>query len=51
LASLNHLNIASIYGLEERALVMELVEGDQPRGPLSPEDALPMVRQVADALE
>jgi serine/threonine-protein kinase len=29
LASLNHHNIASIYGVEERALVMELVEGDQ----------------------
>src|ERR1041385_2722879 len=27
LASLNHPNIAAIYGVEERALVMELVEG------------------------
>jgi len=27
LAALNHPNIAQIYGLEERALVMELVEG------------------------
>src|SRR5919199_484303 len=34
LASLNHPNIAAIYGVEERALVMELVEGDSPRGPL-----------------
>src|SRR6266853_1870383 len=35
LASLNHPNIASIYGVEERALVMELVEGNSPKGPLS----------------
>src|SRR6516162_3905834 len=34
LASLNHPNIAHIYGLEERALVMELVEGDSPKGPM-----------------
>src|ERR1051326_449150 len=34
LASLNHPNIAAIYGLEERALVMELVEGTSPKGPL-----------------
>lgn len=30
LASLNHSNIAQIYGIEERAIVMELVEGDPP---------------------
>src|SRR5713101_6535369 len=34
LASLNHPNIASIYGVEERALVMELVEGETLKGPL-----------------
>jgi serine/threonine protein kinase len=34
LASLNHSNIAAIYGLEERALVMELVEGESPKGPM-----------------
>src|SRR5712675_1770058 len=34
LASLNHPNIAAIYGVEERALVMELVEGDTLREPL-----------------
>src|SRR6185369_10986138 len=33
LASLNHSNIASIYGVEDRALVMELVEGESPKGP------------------
>ena len=39
LASLNHPNIAQIYGVEERALVMELVEGESPKGPLPFEDA------------
>src|SRR5262249_33533911 len=34
LASLSHPNIAAIYGVEERALVMELVEGESPKGPL-----------------
>src|SRR5438477_2605737 len=41
LASLNHPNIAAIYGVEERALVMELVEGTTLAGPLSEEHALP----------
>src|SRR5690242_20565507 len=34
LALLNHPNIAGIYGIEDRALVMELVEGEWPKGPL-----------------
>ncbi|MEJ2080103.1 MAG: protein kinase [Acidobacteriota bacterium] len=55
LASLNHPNIASIYGLEEsngtRVLVMELVEGEDlseriARGPIPLEEALPIARQV-----
>src|SRR5438270_6370347 len=33
LASLNHPNIAAIYGVEERAIVMELVEGKTLAGP------------------
>jgi serine/threonine-protein kinase len=33
LASLNHPNIATIYGVEERALVMEVVEGEMLQGP------------------
>src|ERR1700737_2028091 len=33
LASLNHPNIAHIYGVEENALVMELVEGENLKGP------------------
>jgi serine/threonine protein kinase len=60
LASLNHPNIASIYGLEEtngtRALVMELVEGPMlaeriKQGALSVEEALPIAKQIAEALE
>src|SRR5690242_8540010 len=41
LASLNHPNIAAIYGVEDRALVLELVEGPALFGPLSAEEALP----------
>src|SRR4051812_37154542 len=51
LASLNHPNIAAIYGVEERALVMELVEGATLSGPLSVERALPVVQQLIEALE
>jgi serine/threonine-protein kinase len=39
LASLNHPNIAHIYGVEERALVMELVEGESPKGPMPFDEA------------
>jgi serine/threonine protein kinase len=51
LASLNHPNIAAIYGVEERALVMELVEGGAPAGPMSVEETLPIVHQLVEALE
>src|SRR5260221_3880040 len=51
LASLNHPNIAAIYGVEERAIVMELVEGATLGGPLSLEEALPIIHQLIDALE
>ena len=62
LAALNHPHIAQIYGLEatapggSRALVMELVEGEDlsavmARGPIPWADAMPMARQIADALE
>ena len=51
LASLNHPNIAVIYGLEDRALVMELVEGESPKGPLVFDDAWHVASQIAAALE
>src|SRR5579864_5716051 len=51
LASLNHPNIAAIYGIEERALVMELVEGETLKGPLPLETAVNYAKQIADALE
>jgi len=60
LASLNHPHIAAIYGLEQtdgmQALVMELVEGPTladrtARGPIPVDDALPIARQIAEALE
>ena len=47
LASLNHPNIAAIHGAEDRALVMELVEGENPKGPLALETALQYARQIA----
>src|SRR5579862_478182 len=51
LAALNHPNIAQIYGVEERALVMELIPGESLKGPLPLETALNYARQIADALE
>jgi len=56
LASLNHPNIAHIYGVESHALVMELVEGET-LGPLTKSRLLPLktaltyARQMAEALE
>jgi eukaryotic-like serine/threonine-protein kinase len=60
LAALNHPNIGSIYGLEDsdgiRALVLELVEGPTvadriAHGPIPLDEALPIARQIAEALE
>ena len=60
LASLNHPNIAAIYGFEEsngtQALVLELVEGPTladriAQGPLPLDEALPVAKQIAEALE
>jgi serine/threonine protein kinase len=60
LASLNHPNIAGIYGLEQadgnRFLVLEYVEGETLqakliKGALSLEDALELCRQIAEGLE
>jgi serine/threonine protein kinase/Tol biopolymer transport system component len=60
MASLNHTNIAAIYGLEgvegKRFLVLECVEGETlaqkiGRGPLPVEDALDVCRQIAEGVE
>ena len=60
LASLNHPNIAHVYGLEQsdgvQALVMELVEGPTladriAQGPIPVDEALPIANQIADAVE
>jgi len=60
LASLNHPNIAHLYGFEDagatHALVMELVEGPTladriEAGPVALADALPIAKQIAEALE
>jgi serine/threonine-protein kinase len=60
LASLNHPNIAAIYGLEEsngvRALVLELVDGPTladriAQGAIPLDEALPIARQIAVGLE
>jgi serine/threonine-protein kinase len=54
LASLNHPNIAAIYGVEERALVMELVPGPTlaeriAQGPIPLDEALPIAQQIAES--
>ena len=51
LAALNHPNIAAVYGVEDRAIVMELVEGRELPTPLPLHEALPIARQIAEALE
>src|SRR5215472_6327405 len=51
LASLNHPNIAAIYGVEEGALVMEFVEGESPKGPMAFEEAWNVCSQIAAGLE
>ena len=56
LASLNHPHIAHVYGIEDNALVMELVEGEDlsqriARGPVPLDEALPIANQIAEALE
>src|SRR5215469_15584974 len=56
LAALNHPNIAAIYGLQDAAIVMELVEGPTlaarlATGPIPMDEALSIAAQIADALE
>src|SRR5688572_13662725 len=60
LAALNHPHIATIYGIEQvddiRAIVLELVDGETladriARGPLAPNAAIAIARQIAEALD
>jgi Tol biopolymer transport system component len=56
LASLNHPHIAAIYGVEHRALIMELAPGLTlaeriAQSAIPVEEALPIARQIAEALE
>jgi serine/threonine-protein kinase len=51
LAALNHPNIAAIYGIEQGAIVMELVEGETLPCPVALETALDYARQIAVGLE
>src|SRR5690348_8851618 len=51
LAALNHPNIAAIYGIEQGAIVMELVEGETLPCPAPVETALHYARQIAAGLE
>jgi hypothetical protein len=56
LASINHPNIAQVYGVEGGALIMELVDGEDlsaliSRGPVPIDEALPIAKQIADGLE
>src|SRR5438876_9225010 len=50
-AALNHPNICHLYDVGPNYLVMELVEGETLRGPVPPEEAIKVARQIADALE
>ena len=51
LAALNHPNIATIYGVEQGAIVMELVEGADLKGPLPLDEVIAVARQIATGLE
>ncbi len=51
IAALNHPNICHLYDVGPNYLVMELVEGESPKGPLPLEEALRIAHQIAAALE
>jgi serine/threonine-protein kinase len=50
-AALNHLNVCTLHDVGPNYLVMELVEGEAPKGPLPFQTALGYARQIADALD
>jgi serine/threonine-protein kinase len=51
LASLNHPNIAAIYGVEQGAIVMELIQGEELKGPLPMDTVIDYARQISVGLE
>jgi serine/threonine protein kinase/Tol biopolymer transport system component len=51
IAALNHPNICHVYDVGENYLVMELIEGESPQGPLPLETVLNYARQIAEALD
>ena len=51
IAALNHPNICQIYDVGPNYIVMEYIEGESPKGPIPLEEALPIARQIAYALE
>src|SRR4029453_7807719 len=51
IAALNHPNICTLYDVGPDYLVMELVEGESPKGPMPLVQALDIARQIADALK
>src|SRR6476469_3013819 len=51
IAALNHPNICTLHDVGPNYLVMEYVEGPTLSGPLPLEEALPIARQIAEALE
>jgi Tol biopolymer transport system component/tRNA A-37 threonylcarbamoyl transferase component Bud32 len=51
LAAINHPNIATIFGLEQNAIVMELIDGQPLHGPLPPSEVTNIALQIAEALE
>jgi serine/threonine-protein kinase len=50
-AALNHPNICTLYDVGPDFLVMELIEGESPKGPLPLDEVLRIARQIADALD
>ena len=50
-AALNHPNICTLYDVGPDYLVMELIEGESPKGPLPLDETLRIVHQIADALD
>ena len=51
IAALNHSNVCQLYDVGPNYLVLEYVEGENPLGPMSFDEALPIIRQLIDGIE